>query len=47
MAPPPSRRGGKFVFFGGAKMIALLRKTRHEGVRRVGWMFTFAIAVSQ
>jgi hypothetical protein len=26
--------------FGWAKTIALLRKTRHRGVRRVGWMFT-------
>jgi transposase len=31
--------------FGWAKTIALLRKTRHRGVRRVGWMFTFALAV--
>ena len=27
--------------FGWLKTIALLRKTRHRGVRRVGWMFTF------
>ena len=31
--------------FGWAKTVALLRKTRHRGVRRVGWMFTFALAV--
>jgi hypothetical protein len=31
--------------FGWLKTIALLRKTRHRGVRRVGWMFTFAVAV--
>jgi hypothetical protein len=31
--------------FGRAKTIALLRKTRHRGVRRVGWMFTFGLAV--
>src|SRR5262249_33483701 len=31
--------------FGWLKTIALLRKTRHRGVRRVGWMFTFAAAV--
>jgi transposase len=31
--------------FGWAKTIALLRKTRHRGVRRVGWLFTFALAV--
>jgi transposase len=31
--------------FGWAKTIALFRKTRHRGVRRVGWMFTFALAV--
>jgi len=28
-----------------AKTVALFRKTRHRGVRRVGWMFTFALAV--
>jgi transposase len=31
--------------FGWAKTIALFRKTRHRGVRRVGWMFTFALTV--
>jgi transposase len=31
--------------FGWLKTIALRRKTRHRGVRRVGWMFTFAAAV--
>ncbi len=31
--------------FGWAKTVALFRKTRHRGVRRVGWMFTFALAV--
>src|SRR5215471_5065847 len=31
--------------FGWLKTIAWLRKTRHRGVRRVGWMFTFAAAV--
>ena len=31
--------------FGWLKTIALLRKTRHRGQRRVGWMFTFALAV--
>jgi hypothetical protein len=31
--------------FGWAKTIALLRKTRHRGVRRVGWMFTLALTV--
>jgi transposase len=30
--------------FGWAKTIALLPKTRHRGVRRVGWLFTFAMA---
>jgi len=28
--------------FGWLKTIAMLRKTRHRGVRRVGWMFAFA-----
>ena len=31
--------------FGWAKTVALFRKTRHRGVQRVGWMFTFALAV--
>jgi Transposase DDE domain len=31
--------------FGWVKTVALLRETRHRGVRRVGWMFTFALAV--
>ena len=26
--------------FGWVKTVALLRKTRHRGVRRVGWLFT-------
>lgn len=30
--------------FGWLKTIAQLRKTRHRGVARVGWMFTFAAA---
>ena len=30
--------------FGWLKQIGLLRKTRHRGVARVGWMFTFALA---
>jgi len=31
--------------FGWLKMIGLLRKTRHRGVARVGWMSTFGLAV--
>ena len=31
--------------FGWAKTIGLCRQTRHRGVRRVGWMFVFALAV--
>jgi transposase len=31
--------------FGWLKTVGLLRKTRHRGVARVGWMFTFATAV--
>ena len=44
---PVSQRKRKLVeeIFGWAKTIALLRKTRHRGVRRVGWMFTFGLAV--
>jgi transposase len=30
---------------GWMKTVGLLRKTRHRGVARVGWMFTFAAAV--
>jgi IS5 family transposase len=31
--------------FGWLKTVGLLRKTRHRGVGRVDWMFTFAAAV--
>ena len=31
--------------FGWLKTVALMRKTRHRGRRRVGWMFTFTAAV--
>ena len=31
--------------FGWLKTVGLMRKTRHKGVERVGWMFTFAAAV--
>ena len=30
--------------FGWLKTVAGLRKTRHRGAPRVGWMFTFALA---
>jgi hypothetical protein len=30
--------------FGWLKTVALMRKTRHRGTDRVGWMFTFALA---
>jgi transposase len=42
-----SQRKRKVVeeIFGWAKTIALLRKARHRGVRRVGWMFIFGLAV--
>ncbi len=30
--------------FGWLKTVGMLRKTRHKGVRRVGWMFSFAAA---
>ena len=42
-----SQRKRKLVeeIFGWAKTVALFRKTRHRGVRRVGWMFTFALTV--
>jgi transposase len=31
--------------FGWLKTVGLMRKTRHRGVRRVGWMFTFVAAI--
>jgi transposase len=31
--------------YGWLKTVAGLRKTRHRGVARIGWMFTFALAV--
>src|SRR5262249_42519953 len=31
--------------FGWLKTVGLLRKTRHRGLARVGWMFTLAAAV--
>ncbi len=42
-----SQRNRKRVeeIFGWLKTVGLLRKTRHRGVARVGWMFTFAAAV--
>jgi hypothetical protein len=42
-----SQRARKRVeeIFGWLKTVGGLRKTRHRGQRRVGWMFTFATAV--
>jgi transposase len=42
-----SQRKRKSVeeIFGWMKTVGLLRKTRHRGLARVGWMFTFAAAV--
>jgi transposase len=42
-----SQRKRKCVeeIFGWLKTVGLLRKTRHRGVARVGWVFTFAAAV--
>jgi IS5 family transposase len=42
-----SQRKRKCVeeIFGWMKTVGLLRKTRHRGVARVGWMFTVAAAV--
>ena len=39
------KRKGVEQIFGWLKTIGLLRKTRHRGVLRVGWMFTFTAAV--
>jgi hypothetical protein len=30
--------------FGWMKSVGLLRKLRHRGLKRVGWMFTFTAA---
>jgi transposase len=42
-----SQRARKRVeeIFGWMKTVGLMRKTRHRGVDRVGWMFTFTAAV--
>jgi transposase len=42
-----SQRKRKCVeeIFGWLKTVGLLRKVRHRGIARVGWMFTFAAAV--
>jgi transposase len=41
-----SQRARKRVeeIFGWLKTVGLMRKTRHKGVNRVGWMFTFTVA---
>jgi hypothetical protein len=39
------KRNGDEGIFGWMKTVGLLRKTRHRGMARVGWMFTFAAAV--
>ena len=31
--------------FGWIKTVGLMNKTRHRGLERVGWMFTFTAAV--
>ena len=43
---PLSQRKRKRVeeVFGWLKTVGLLRKTRHRGVDRVGWMFVFTAA---
>jgi hypothetical protein len=40
-----SKRKRVEEIFGWLKTVALMRKTRHRGVLRVGWMFTFTLAV--
>jgi transposase len=44
---PVSQRRRKRIeeIFGWLKTVGLLRKTRHRGVARVSWMFTFGLAV--
>jgi len=38
----PSIAPEKLLRFGWLKTIALLRKVRHRGIFKVGWVFTFA-----
>jgi len=42
-----SQRKRKLVeqIFGWLKTVGLMRKTRHRGERRIGWMFVFTLAV--
>ncbi len=44
---PINQRKRKRVeeIFGRMKTVGMLRKTRHRGTARVGWMFTFGVAV--
>ncbi len=44
---PISQRKRKRVeeIFGWLKTVGMFRKTRHRGTERVGWMFTFGVAV--
>jgi len=44
-AESQKRRKRVEEIFAWVKTVALMRKTRHRGVQRVGWMFTFAAAV--
>ena len=39
------KRKGVEAIFGWLKTVGLLRKVRHRGIARVGWIFTFAAAV--
>jgi len=43
---PVSQRKRKRIeeVFGWLKTVGMLRKTRHRGVFKVGWVFTFAAA---
>ena len=42
-----SQRARKRVeeIFGWMKTVGMMRKTRHRGLERVGWIFTFTAAV--
>jgi len=44
-AASQQRRKRVEEIFGWAKTVGLCRQMRHRGLRRVGWMFTFALAV--
>lgn len=43
-ATSPMKRKRVEEIFGRVKTVAMMRKTRHRGLDRVGWMFTWMAA---